>query len=116
MTVKELYEAIGGSYDTIISRLKTEDRVEKYLKLFLEDDSFALLQKSLEQGDTKEAFRAAHNLKGVCQNMAFDTLFEMSSEITELLRAEQIEAAKEQLPGLEEIYEGLICYIWNVYA
>lgn len=116
MTVKELYEAIGGSYDTIMSRLKTEDRVEKYLKLFLEDESFELLQKNLEQGDAKEAFRAAHNLKGVCQNMAFDTLYEISSEITELLREEQLEAAKEQMPGLTEIYEGLIRYIWNCYA
>lgn len=116
MTVKEIYEAIGGNYDTIMSRLKSEDRVEKYLKLFLEDESFGVLQKSLEQGDAKEAFRAAHNLKGVCQNMAFDTLYEMSSEITELLRAEQIEEAQEQLPGLVELYEGLICYIWSCYS
>lgn len=115
MTVKELYEAIGGDYDTIMSRLKTEDRVEKYLKLFLEDESFELLQKSLKQGDTKEAFRAAHNLKGVCQNMAFDTLYEISSEITELLRKEKLEKAREQLPGLEEMYEGLIQYIWCCY-
>lgn len=115
MTVKELYDAIGGSYDTIISRLKTEEKVEKYLKLFLEDESYELLQKSLEQNDVEGAFRAVHNLKGVCQNMAFDTLYQASSEMTELLRAEQLEAAKGQFQGLAELYEGMIQYIWNRY-
>ena len=37
-------------------------------------------------GNYEDAFRGAHTLKGVCQNLSFDRLYEASNELTELLR------------------------------
>ena len=86
MTVKECYEQMNGDYDEVMSRLRKEDRVQKFALKFLEDKSFELLCTSLEAGNGEEAFRAAHTLKGVCQNLAFTRLYRSSFEITEALR------------------------------
>ena len=42
------------------------------------------------------AFRAAHTLKGVCMNLGFDHLYKPSFEITESLRASNLELALQQ--------------------
>lgn len=86
MTVKECYEQMNGDYDEVMSRLRKEDRVQKFVLKFLEDKSFELLCTSLEANNGEEAFRAAHTLKGVCQNLAFSQLYRSSFEITEALR------------------------------
>ena len=41
----------------------------------------------MESGDRKEAFEAAHSLKGVLGNLSLTPLYEPTSEMTELLRA-----------------------------
>ena len=48
----------------------------------------------------EDAFRSAHTLKGVCQNLSFDRLYEVSHELTELLR----DGTGEQ-PGIPEAME-----------
>ena len=75
MTVQECYEAIGGDYNDIMSRLKTEERVKKFAGMFLKEKCYQTLVQTIEEGNQEEAFRAAHTLKGVCQNMSFTTLF-----------------------------------------
>lgn len=86
MTIKECYDSFGGNYNDVILRLRTEERIEKYITKFLNDQSFANLQNALEQHNTEEAFRAAHTLKGVAQNMGFDRLASSAQLITEKLR------------------------------
>ena len=74
MTVKECYEVMKGDYDDVISRLRTDDRVKKFLLKVLDDTSFSTLCKALEEKNIEEAFRAAHTLKGVCKNLSIDNL------------------------------------------
>ena len=40
----------------------------------------------MEAGNREEAFRAAHTIKGICANLAFNTLLASSEELTEALR------------------------------
>ena len=42
----------------------------------------------MQSGERKDAFRAAHTLKGVCANLSFDRLFSSADQLTELLRSE----------------------------
>lgn len=86
MTIQESYAALGGNYEEVLARLRTEERILKFVGLFLKDDSFANLSKALEQNNLQEAFRAAHTLKGVCSNLGFTRLHLSSHALTELLR------------------------------
>ena len=86
MTLQECYAAMGGSYDEVIGRLRSEKLVQKFVLKFLNDGSYQLLQDSLAAGDREEAFRSAHTIKGVCANLGFDALLASSEALTEALR------------------------------
>lgn len=86
MTVRECYEAMGANYDSVVSRLRTDERVQKFVLKVLNDKSFELLNTSMKERNMEEAFRAAHTLKGVCQNLSLDRLYESSSALAERLR------------------------------
>lgn len=105
MTVKEFYEEVGGDYNEIMSRLKTEDRIIKFAGMFARDESYKTLVQALEAQDVDSAFRAAHTMKGMCQNMAFTRLLTSSQDITELLRAKDLESAKNMLGKVTEDYD-----------
>lgn len=87
MTLKECYAALGGDYEEAISRLSSERIVQKFVIKFLNDSSFELLCRSMEEQNYDEAFRAAHTIKGVCQNLSFTQLSDSSSRLTEALRS-----------------------------
>ncbi len=105
MTVQECYEQIGGDYNEIISRLRTEERIKKFAGMFLKEQSYNTLVQTLQDRNQEEAFRAAHTLKGVCQNMSFTALFKSSFDITEALRANDMEEADRLLPKVTEDYQ-----------
>lgn len=89
MTIQECYDALGGDFKDVMGRLKKEDRVARFAVKFLGDGSYQLLMDSLKAKDYKEAFRAAHSMKGVCQNLGFSQLFVSSDALTEELRGER---------------------------
>lgn len=86
MTLQECYAAMGGNYDEVIGRLRSEKLVQKFVLKFLNDGSYQLLLDSLAAGDREEAFRAAHTIKGVCQNLSFTKLYASSAQLCEALR------------------------------
>ena len=98
MTLQECYAAMGGSYDEVIGRLRSEKLVQKFVLKFLNDGSYQLLQDSLAAGDREEAFRSAHTIKGVCANLGFDALLASSEALTEALRD-----GKPPQPGEDEL-------------
>lgn len=104
MTVKECYDAMGANYEDVFGRLRKDERIQKFLLKLLNDQSFALLCSSIEGRDMAEAFRAAHTLKGVCQNLSLTRLYESSSEMSELLRNRQ-EYGEDLEPMLERVRE-----------
>ena len=58
MTLENLYQEIGGNYANIMERLLQEERIKKFVLLFLKDNSHQLFIQALEQGTAEEAFRA----------------------------------------------------------
>ena len=77
-------------------------------KKFLDDGSFRSLKDNLAQKNGEEAFRAAHTLKGVCQNLGFDNLYKASFDITEKLRGRDTEGCEELLAKVEEQYNNTV--------
>ena len=53
MTVKECYALIGADYDNVLSRLRTDERITKFLFKVAEDKSYELLCESLKTQDRK---------------------------------------------------------------
>lgn len=104
MTIKECYEAMGGDYEDVFKRLMSEARIKKFALMFKKDPSMSQLTQAMDAGDIETAFRAAHTLKGICANLGFKSLFEVSYEITEALRAGDMEQAKVMWPGVQACY------------
>lgn len=92
-------------YEGVLGRLRSEVLIKKFAKKFLDDGSYASLKKGLEEQNGEEAFRAAHTLKGVCQNLGFDNLYEVSFDITEKLRGRDTDGCEELFAKVTEQYE-----------
>lgn len=107
MTIENFYGVTGGDYENTKARFLTDERILRFIGKFPADGSFALLKSSLAGKNAAEAFRAAHTLKGVASNLGFTSLFEISSEITEILRGGSLEV-EALMPELEARYNLII--------
>lgn len=116
MQVKECYAAMGGDYEGVMGRLLSEERVKKYLFKFLNDKSFENLQTALAESNQEEAFRMAHTLKGVSQNLGFTRLFVSSDALTEALRNELREDAGALFCKVEADYRETVAAISAMQA
>lgn len=105
MTLTECYENVGGNYEEVLGRLMNDMLIKKFLLKFLNDESYKNIFDNLESQNTKEAFRAAHTLKGICQNLGLGTLYKSSHDVTEALRDGKNEVTDEMLSKLKEDYE-----------
>lgn len=107
MTVQECYELFGGNYDEVLSRLRADDRIIRFLKMALGDGSYQLLIDSIDTNNVDEAFRAAHTLKGVCGNLSITRLGESSTALCEYLRENRVidDKVMSMLPKVKEDYE-----------
>ena len=111
MTLKDCYIAMGGNYEDVFSRLRSERMIEKFVLKFLDDGSFDLLGRSMAAGAGEEAFRAAHTIKGMCQNLGFTRLEKSSSQMTETLRHGDMAGAQDIFGCVREDYEHTVAAI-----
>lgn len=105
MTLQECYVQLEGDYQEVSSRLPSEKFIQKFVLKFLDDKTIGLLKDSWAAGDYGEAFRAAHTIKGMCQNLSFTRLGQSSSQLTEALRGGVSPEARELYPRVLEDYE-----------
>ena len=107
--LERFFSSVDSDAKEIIARLGGMPQlVERFLGKFLADESFNRLCAALAAGETKEAFREAHTLKGVCANLGIQSLFVKASAVTELLRAEKLEEARAALPELDAEYHRVV--------
>ena len=111
MTIQECYAALEGNFQEVLGRLYSEALVKKFAGKFLADQSFQLLKSSLEEGNYDEAFRAAHTLKGVTQNLSFTKLYQSSHEITEALRTKNYDQTGQLMAQVEADYNQTVSAI-----
>lgn len=104
MTIQECYKKMGADYEDVLKRLYSEGMIRKFARMFLDDDSYPKLEDALKKENVEEAFRAAHTLKGVCQNLGFTNLYQPAYELTEVLRAGTLEGSKEWFDRVTEQY------------
>ncbi len=111
MTIKELYNGIGGDYEDVVDRFMKEELVKKFVFKFPMDNTFEGLRDALERNDMSEAFRFVHTLKGISANLGFTGLYQASSELTEQLRGCNAPADEELVDAVGREYERVISAI-----
>ena len=100
MTMQECYKAIGGNYEAVLGRLHSEALIQRFTLKFLEDQSYLQLKQALENKNYEDAFRSAHTLKGVCQKLSFDRLYEvriMKTSLSETWSQSLIKVMQENM-------------------
>lgn len=111
MSLRICYEALGGDYDAVLGRLRSEQLVQKFVLKFMNEGSFNELMEAIEAKDGGAAFRAAHTLKGVCLNLSFDKLFDSSNRLCDALRPGWTENAPALAEAVEADYRQTIAAI-----
>ena len=111
MTVKECYEQMGSNSESVLGRMGSEAMIKRFALKFLNDPSFNDLKEDLIKKDGEEAFRAAHTLKGVCLNLGFDELYEVSAELTEKLRGRETAGSEELFQKVSQKYQKTVAAI-----
>lgn len=108
MTLEECYKSFDGDYEEVLNRLCSRAFVEKFLVKFLADESYENLHRSLAANDISEAFRSAHMLKGVCQNLGIGCLYESDRIVTDALRNGKNEVTPEMMERLDADYARVV--------
>jgi HPt (histidine-containing phosphotransfer) domain-containing protein len=81
-------KALGADTAAGLARcINDEGFYLKMVGLALQDANFDQLKEAIDAGDLDAAFEKAHALKGVMGNVGLTSLFDLTSEITEELRA-----------------------------
>ena len=116
MNINECYQAMGADYEEVFGRLRSERLITKFVLKFPSDPSFSQLQSTLEEKNVEEAFRAAHTLKGVAQNLGFTPLYEATATLTEVLRAGNLPEDDNMMNAVAKEYERTVAAIEQLNA
>ena len=116
MTLEECYAAMGGDYADAIGRLRSERMIQKFVLKFPADESYNLLCRPWEAKDYQEAFRAAHTIKGICQNLSITRLGDSAARLTDALRGGWTPGADALIGEVKRDYQDTVCAIRNFEA
>ncbi|MBQ9327142.1 MAG: Hpt domain-containing protein [Solobacterium sp.] len=86
MTIQELYETIGGDYESAKRTLMMDAMISRFIVKFPDDPSFEKLMSASDSLDPTILFEGAHAMKGVCGNLGLISLSTLASKITEEFR------------------------------
>lgn len=105
MNIKEFFNEVGGNYESVISRLPSENMIKKFVCKFVDDSSYEALEKARKNNNIEAAFLAAHTLKGTAANLGLDMLAEEASNLTEKLRNADCFPPDKDFETLKNAYE-----------
>lgn len=108
MTLRELYQEIGGDYDQAIRVLRMEKLMDKHIRKLTQNGVVEQLLAAGETLDAARMFDAAHAAKGVCGNLGLTAMADAASELAEEYRPgnprrltdDQVRAKLDALAGL----------------
>lgn len=116
MNLEKLYQEMGGDMADAVRRLGSIAAVERFLRMFAGDDTFAMLQAAMSAGDNQRAFRAAHTLKGLAANLGLVQLWQTASALTEALRDSNMQSASALYPETAAAYREACAAIGDLEA
>ena len=106
MTIRECYEKTGLITKAFLKRFGSEAMIHEICTEVFKGRQFFDLKDALKQKMEKE-LPCSYTLKGVCINLGFDRLYNVSAELTEKLRGREIEESEELFEQVEKEYHAL---------
>ena len=86
MTLQEMYDNIGGSYEQAARVLRVDKLIDKHIRKFKDNGVVEALLDAGESMDAVQMFETAHAVKGVCGNLGLTSLYELASELSDEFR------------------------------
>ena len=86
MTLKELYEQIGGDYEQALRVLRMDKLIDKYVRKLPKGGVADALIAAGGTMDPTQLFETSHAVKGNCANLGLANLSAAASEISEEFR------------------------------
>lgn len=115
MQADALYEKLivwGADVAKARARLLEDDELYvSCLEDFAADKNFEMLKAAVREQKWKDAFEFAHAIKGVAANLGLTPIFNVSSQITDPLRAGVHEGIEERIAAMERIKEEYVSLI-----
>ena len=107
--LKAAFIAAGNDYNAALERTACdEELLTELMHMFLADENFRLMRASMEAGETEQAFRAAHSLKGSCGMLGMTKLYSGMVKITDELRRGDIDGARRVYPEVLKAHKDLV--------
>lgn len=103
MTIEECYRMLSGDYAEVLRRLTAPSLIRRFIAKFPQDHTLEQLCTAVNAGNRADAFRAAHTLKGLSQNLGFGKLRVSAERLTEALRDETDKIPAQVAPLLETV-------------
>lgn len=90
MNLEEACKKINVSYKNTLERFCGNEMIyKKFLKKFLQDDTYYNLEQSWKNNHYQEIGENAHTLKGIAGNLGLDGLFEISNNLFQTIKKEE---------------------------
>jgi HPt (histidine-containing phosphotransfer) domain-containing protein len=103
---KDILISVGIDYDEALERFAGAITIfEKFLEEMASIKVIEPLQRALTKGETEEAFRLAHTLKGNFGNLSVKPLYQIISPLVDELKQGNLIEAKKLYIELENQYE-----------
>ena len=110
MTLRELYESIGGDYEGAMRILQIEKLMDKHIRKFTQNGLVDTLVAAVDAMDATQIFEAAHAVKGVCGNLGLTDLYELAAILSDEFRAGSArqytdEEVRQMVETLKALYQ-----------
>lgn len=73
MTIQECYKKMGADYEDVLKRLYSEGMIRKFARMFLDDDSYPKLERSLKEEMGEHPVRHTRS-RGYARTFGFTNL------------------------------------------
>ena len=109
MTLRELYELIGGDYEQATRVLRMDKLIDKHIRKLSKNGVVDEVIAAGQEMDPTRLFEASHAMKGICANLGLIGLADAASAIAEEYRPGNSrtltdEQVREKIQEIADLY------------
>lgn len=109
MNKREFIKSAGVDIDEASGRfMGNYPFMDKCFGMFINDKNFINLKEAISNNNAREAFIAAHTLKGICSELSIYKLGGIVCRMSYMLKEGDIKSASEIMPEASYEYEMLL--------